>query len=62
MMERRLLTVIINPAMVASWGLGLVGVDRRLARIGMAPRQASACHDAFGTARLLRALGARFRL
>ena len=39
MMERRLLTVIINPAMVASWGSVMAGVDRRLARIGMAPRR-----------------------
>jgi protoporphyrinogen IX oxidase len=30
-MERRLLTIIINPAMVASWGLGLwLAVDRNL--------------------------------
>ncbi len=54
-MERRLLTVIINPAMVATWALGhLAGLGQwRLSR-RLVPRQARAGARAFGRARIFR--------
>ena len=54
-MERRLLSVIINPAMIATWVLGLwLAWRRRLVQRRLAARQVRAGARAVGAARLLR--------
>ena len=61
-MERRLLHAIINPAMVATWVLGLVaGLRRRLLKSRLAARQVRAGADPVRPARLFDALRAGFR-